>query len=184
MTDAKINFPFPLCKLTLIDGCPNPQSLKKLFSEVYDNAFAVESQAGGGQFGHLGAIMPAAQYIALDGTIAYVTPPDPGIQAPAPAAATAMQITQANCLYDSNVTHFEMHNNVCLQLKCMILAAVGDKYVSTLQHPLLCYAQVTVEVLLQHLTDTYSEITQEVLENNHSKISIDNRKDNVGYLRW
>jgi hypothetical protein len=121
MTDAKINFPFPHRKLTLIDGHPNPQSHKKLFSEVYDNAFAVTSQAGGGQFGHLGTVMPAAQYIALDGTIAYVTPPDPGIQAPAPAAATAVQITQANCLYDSNVTRFEMHNNVCLELKCMIL---------------------------------------------------------------
>jgi hypothetical protein len=123
MTDAKINFPFPHCKLTLIDGHPNPQSLKKLFSEVYDNAFAVKSQAAGGQFGHLGTIMPAAQYITLDGTIVYVTPPDPGIQAPAPAAATAVQITQANCLYDSAVTHFEMHNNVCLKLKCMISAA-------------------------------------------------------------
>jgi hypothetical protein len=64
-----------------------------------------------------------------------------------------------------------MHNNVCLELKCMILAAVGNKYVSTLQHPLLCYTQVTVEALLQHLTDTYSEITQEVFENNRSKIS-------------
>jgi hypothetical protein len=171
MTDAKINFPFPHHELTLIDGHPSPQSLKKLFSEVYDNAFAVKSQAGGGQFGHLGAVMPATQYIALDGTIAYATPPDPGIQAPAPAAATAMQITQANCLYDSNVTRFEMHNNVCPELKCMILAAIGDKYVSTLQHPLLRYAQVTVEALLQHLTDTYSEITQEVLENNRSKMS-------------
>jgi hypothetical protein len=178
MTDAKINFPFPHRELTLIDGHPSPQSLKKLFSEVYDNAFAVKSQAGGGQFGHLGAVMPATQYIALDGTIAYATPPDPGIQAPAPAAATAMQITQANRLYDSNVTHFETHNNVCLELKCMILAAVGDKYVSTLQHPLLRYAQVTVEALLQHLTDTCSEITQEVLENNRSKMSAAWNPDN------
>jgi hypothetical protein len=171
MTDAKINFPFPHRKLTLIDGRPNPQSLKKLFSKVYNKAFAVKSQAGGGQFGHLGVVMPATQYIALDGTIAYVTPPDPGIQDPAPAAATAVQITQANHLYDSTVTHFEMHNNVCLELKRMILAAVGDKYVSTLQHPLLCYAQVTVEALLQHLIVTYSKITQEVLENNRSTIS-------------
>jgi hypothetical protein len=165
MTDTKINFPFPHRELTLINGHPN------LFSEVYDNTFAVKSQAGGGQFGHLGAVMPAVQYIALDGTIAYITPPDPGIQVPAPAAATAVQITQANHLYDSNMTRFEMHNNVCLELKCMILATIGDKYVSTLQHPLLHYAQVIVEALLQHLTDTYSEITQEVLENNHSKIS-------------
>jgi hypothetical protein len=89
-----------------------------------------------------------------------------------------VQITQANHLYDSNVTRFEMHNNVCLKLKRMILAAVGDKYVSTLQHPLLRYAQVTVEALLQHLTDTYSEITQEVLENNRSKISAEWNPDN------
>jgi hypothetical protein len=107
MTDAKINFPFPHRELTLIDGHPNPQSLKKLFSEVYDNAFTVKSQAGGGQFGHLGAVAHACHaihtnkniikalhyifwqeyklgrlYIALDGTIAYVTPPDPSIQPP------------------------------------------------------------------------------------------------------
>jgi hypothetical protein len=60
----------------------------------------------------------------------------------------------------------------------MILAAVGDKYVSTLQHPLLGYTQVVVEALLQHLTDTYSKITQEVLENNRSKISAEWNPEN------
>lgn len=47
---------------------------------------------------------------------------------------------------------------------------MDDRYVSTLQHHRLCYAQVTVKALLAHLNNTYSEITPEVLEQNHSNI--------------
>lgn len=50
------------------------------------------------------------------------------------------------------------------------MATTDDRYVSTLQHHRLCYAQVTVKALLAHLNNTYSEITPEVLEQNHSNI--------------
>ena len=47
-------------------------------SEVYANAGAVPSPLGGGIYGHLGAIMPAAAYGALPGAIAWVAPAHPG----------------------------------------------------------------------------------------------------------
>jgi hypothetical protein len=55
-------------------------------------------------------------------------------------------------------------------LKQLILAALDDHYVSTLQHHCLRFAQVTIEALLAHLNNTYSEITPEVLEQNRSNI--------------
>jgi hypothetical protein len=109
----KSSFPFPHLELTLIKGCPTPQSLKKLCSEVYDNAMAVPFKAGGSQYCHLGAIMPAAQYQALHGAVAYVAPANPGIQAPTPANATAIQISQANCQHDKALEWLKKHHNIC-----------------------------------------------------------------------
>jgi hypothetical protein len=72
MTNSKITFVFPHPELTLIEGCPTPLSLTRIFSEVYDNAMSVPSNMGSG--GHLGAIMPAAKYLALLDAIAYNYP--------------------------------------------------------------------------------------------------------------
>ena len=131
---------------------------------------SVPSDTGGGLYGHLGAVMPAAKYLALPGAVAYNVPIHPGEQAPTAANATAIQISQANQAYDKALERFTTHNNVVVALKQLILAAVDDRYVSTLQHHRLRYAQVTVEALLAHLNNTYSEITPEVLEQNRSNI--------------
>jgi hypothetical protein len=170
MTD-KASFLFPHLELTLIKGCPTPQSLKKLCSEVYDNTMAVPSEAGGGQYGHLGTIMPAAQYQALHRAIAYVAPTNPGIQAPTPANATAIQISQANRQHDKALEQFTKHHNVCAKLKHLILAAIDDCYILALQEEVVSYAHVSVHALLIHLNMTYSTIDQEVLEMNHNNIS-------------
>jgi len=150
--------------LTLIDGLPTIITLTKLRSEVYENAMAVPSEAGGGLYGHLGAVMPAAEYIALQGAVAYVVAAHPGIQAPVAAQATAIQITQANRQHDKAVERFALHNSVEVALKQQILAAVDDRYVSTLQDNVLRYARVTSRELIKHLVENYSAITSEVLE--------------------
>ena len=133
---------------------------------------AVPSEAGrGSQYGHLGAVMPAAQYQALHGAVAYVAPANPGIQAPTAANATAIQISQANCQHDKALEQFTKHHDTCAKLKCLILAAVEDCYISALQEEVLGYAQVSVDALLMHLNMMYSTINQEVLEVNHNNIS-------------
>jgi hypothetical protein len=171
MTD-KSSFPFPHhLELTLIEGCPTPQSLKKLCSEVYDNAMDVPSEAGDGQYGHLGAVMPAAQHQALHGAVAYVAPANLGIQAPTPANATAIQISQANRQHDKALERFSKHHDICAELKRLILAAIDDCYISALQEEVLGYAQVSVDALLMHLNMTYSTINQEVLEMNRNNVS-------------
>ena len=87
--------------------------------------------------------------IALQGAVAYVAPANPGVQAPAPANATAIQITQANRQHDKALERFTKHHDVCAELKHLILAAVDDCYISALQEVVLSYAQVSVELSLR-----------------------------------
>jgi hypothetical protein len=172
----------PHLELTLIEGHPTPQSLKKLCSKVYDNAMTVPSKAGGGQYGHLGAMMPAAQYQALHGTTAYVAPPNPGVQAPTPANSTVIQISQANRQHDKALEWFTKHHDVCAKLKHLILTAVADCYILALQEVVLGYAQVSVNALIMHLNMMYSTLDQEVLETNCNNSKMRFRQEDITIL--
>ena len=172
MTDAKTSsFTFPHVELIPIDGRPTPLTLATLLRQVHENATSVPSESGGGQYGHLGTVMPAAQYDILPGAVAYDAPAHPGIQAAPAANATAIQITQANRQHDKAEARFKLHHEVVVCLKQQILAAVDDQYVSALQDNLLLYARVSPMEILQHLLDTYSTVTEEVLEKNRDAIA-------------
>ena len=89
----KSTFPFPHATgVTTITGRPDPLSLGILQGELYANAMSIPTELGGGLYGHLALIMPTAEYASLDGAVAYVTPAHPGVQADAPANATAIMM--------------------------------------------------------------------------------------------
>jgi hypothetical protein len=104
---------------------------------------SIPSDTGGGLYGHPGAVMPATKYLALPGTVAYNIPIHPSEQAPTAANATTILISQANRAYDKALEPFTTHNNVVVVLKQLILAAVDNRYVLTLKHHRLRYAQVS-----------------------------------------
>ena len=93
-------FPFPHATLTPILGRPDPLSLGIIQGELYANAISVPTELGGGMYGHLALVMPVPEYIAMDGAILYTIPGHPGVQADAPAGATAVQITRRHCRAD------------------------------------------------------------------------------------
>jgi hypothetical protein len=170
---SNTTFSFPHTTVTPITGRPNPLSLSILQGELYANAISIPTELGGGAYGHLALVMPDAEYIAMAGALAYVAPAHPGAQADAPAGATAVQITQLNRQHDKAIERFMLHTNVSNALKQQILEAVEDMFVSVLRHQHLRYSQVTPLQLLQHLSDTYNIITEETLEDNRSRLSID-----------
>jgi hypothetical protein len=53
--------------LTALDphSTPTPQVVRQLRKEVYANAQAVDTSLGGGQFGHLGLVMPDDEYATV-----------------------------------------------------------------------------------------------------------------------
>ncbi len=69
-----LTFPHP--KLTPIVSTPNNTALKHLTKELYANARAIPSTRGGGGHGHLGLIMPAAEYLVVTG-VAFQLPAHP-----------------------------------------------------------------------------------------------------------
>jgi hypothetical protein len=69
-------FKVPFDPLTPLDPNEEPSlaAIHKLIAEVYANAGAVRTDLGGGQQGHLGLVMPEAEYLALPGTEPYAFP--------------------------------------------------------------------------------------------------------------
>ena len=64
--------------LDKIFGEPDAKSLQKLFKQLRRNARSVNSDLGGGQYGHLFMILSQADWDALPGTTPIVPPADPG----------------------------------------------------------------------------------------------------------
>ena len=119
----------------------------------------------------LSSCLRAAEYASLDGAVAYVTPGHPGVQADAPANATAIMITQLNQQHDKALERHVLNANVANALKQQLLDAVDGMFVSVLRHQRLCYSQVPPNRILQHLLDTYNIITEETLEDNRGRLS-------------
>jgi hypothetical protein len=132
---------------------------------------SIPTELGGGLYGHLALIMPTAEYASLDGAVAYVTPAHPGVQADAPATATAVMITQLNRQHDKALERHTLHANVANALKQQLLDSIDDVFVSILRHQRLRYSQVPPNRILQHLLDTYNIITEETLEDNRGRLS-------------
>jgi len=167
----KTTFPFPHATVTPIIGRPDPLSLGILQGELYANAISVPTELGGGSYGHLALVMPAAEYVTMDGAIAYIAPAHPGVQADVPINATAVQITQLNRQHDKALDRHMLHANVSNALKQQLLEAVDDMFVSILRHQRLRYSQVAPQQLLQHLINTYNIVTEETLEDNRNRLS-------------
>ena len=94
MSSIKTIFTFPLPELTKMQGKPTNSSIKLLKKELYANARAINSEHGGGAHGHLGLVLPAAQYTLLTGGTFFLLPAHPGPTVVHAPHATAAQITE------------------------------------------------------------------------------------------
>ena len=127
-------------------------------------------ELGGGFYGHLALIMPAANYITMDGAIDYVAPMHPGVQADAAANATVVRITQQNRQHDKALERHMLHTNVS---NAQATAVRGRR-----QHVCLLptsstsseFTSLTAPAPLQHLVDTYNIVIEETLEVNRSRL--------------
>ena len=65
-------------ELSKIVDEPNASNLITIRNQVKDNAMSVHTILGGGQHGHLGLVLNAAQYAAIPGTQPYEKSQHPG----------------------------------------------------------------------------------------------------------
>ncbi|CAB9517303.1 hypothetical protein SEMRO_847_G210280.1 [Seminavis robusta] len=149
-----------------MDDKPNYNTLKVLHQEINANAMAISSTLGGGHYGHLALVLPAATFIALPDAIAWVNPAHPGPNPVHAGTATAAQITETNRLFAAHELRFLFYKETQNALKKQLLEAVPDTFTKILKHEMYGYAQVTVLAILTHLDTTYGTVHADDLEDN------------------
>jgi hypothetical protein len=133
-TTAASGFNYSHRVLTPITDTPGYSSLQKLQKELYANAQAMHSNAGGGKHGHLALAMPDIDYLALDGQEVFIIPQHPGNLPVHAVGATGPQITETNMQYDANLAAYMCCKEVEAALWEQILTAVNNTFLVALEH--------------------------------------------------
>lgn len=153
---------------------PTFTSLLKIHQELNANAMAISSNRGGGHYGHLALVLPAAAFNALPNTVAWVDPVHPGDQPVIPAGPpnpTAAQITEINRQYKADLAQFQLFGAAKSLLRSQLLASVPDTYTKILKNTQLGYANATALALLNHLDTTYGTVTPDDLTANTNNMN-------------
>jgi hypothetical protein len=131
------------------EATPTAWTVRILRDEAYANLQSVESTLGGGDHGHLGMIMPDAEYIliATNGT-PYVFPAEPVVPI---YAGTAANRDQQRENYRAAMKKFEEAKKLQNKIKKLIIQAVPDVYLATLRQPRGRYATTHPRDMLLHI---------------------------------
>ena len=125
----------------------------------------VRSDKAGGLTGHMGLIMPAAEFALLPGfTVPFPKEVHPGAvnYTTAPAATTIVQQQDRRYEHQNKLHVFEMEQMIETKIKKHIMSCFDEDIYVELKHHRLGYSNVTVEALVQHLYDEYGEKTEEL----------------------
>jgi len=137
---------FPHAELMPIIGTPHNTSLKLLTKEIYANACAIPSTCGGSGHGHLGLIMPVAEYVIVAG-IAFQLPMHPG-PVPTHAAGANAATHQENIhLFNATITELSIAMTVQEEIKKQLLITVNHLYLAALDDDTFGFADVTVAAM-------------------------------------
>jgi hypothetical protein len=168
MTESTSASPLALASLTKIIGKPDAITLRQTRRELFTNARATPTPLGGGNLGYLGAIMTAAEYALLPGTVPFDAPLHPGPHPGHAQAATQSVITETNRAYKADCEASTKYIEVTEALKLQLLAAVDKPFVSALSDDDLGYALVSCADVLAHLHATYGTITSDQMSANRA----------------
>ena len=136
---------------------PTPRAVRILRTEVYANLHSVSSNLGGGGHGHLGMMMPAAEYTVISiGNAAYIPPAGPP-QIPA-FNGTAANVAMQQETYRRELQEWQEYLELRAQIKALILKAVPKSYTDPLASQQLGHANTTPTALMTYLMTKYGAI--------------------------
>ena len=150
------HFEYP--ELTRIHGEPTTQNLITLQREIRANALTVHTVLGGGHYGHLGLVCPAATYNTIPNTQPYQRPVAPGPLEPV-QGATQFQIQQPRETHAEATRLFREVLAVERTLIQQIVAAVDAKFLKALRDPVTNKITRTIPEILSHLFNAYGHVT-------------------------
>jgi hypothetical protein len=162
------SFPHPV--LPTFQGEPDYQTIHATRRFLQANTRSIDTHLGGGTLGHLGFVISDAYYAMIAPSTAYeptiwITPQSPG-QAPAATDGTAAQISATHHNWEEDVQTYRTCTSVQHALKKQIISVFEPMYFDILNNNMVGYANISAINMLDHLFETYSNITAVDLEIN------------------
>jgi hypothetical protein len=159
--DVMASFPHPL--LPTVHGEPDYQTIHATRKFLQANLRAIDTHLGGGTLGHLGLIISDASYAMISPTTnneptCWVTPPVPGRE-PAAMDGTAAQISAAHHLWEEDIQTYRICTSVQHALKKQIISVFEPMYLDILNDNMVGYANISARDMVDHLFETYMNIT-------------------------
>jgi hypothetical protein len=166
--DVMASFPHPV--LPTVQGEPDYQTIHVTRKFLQANSRAIDTRLGGGTLGHLGLIMSDTSYAMIapttdDEPTLCVIPNAPG-RAPAATDGTAAQISAARHMWEEDVQTYRTCTSVQQALKNQIISVFEPMYLDILNDNMVGYAKISARGMLDHLFETYGNITAADLEIN------------------
>jgi hypothetical protein len=170
--DVMERFPHPV--LPTVQGDPDYQTIHATRKFLQANSRAIDTHLVGGTLGHLGLIISDASYAMIApatdaGPTLWTTPQAPGRapgRAPANTDGTAAQISAARHIWEEDVQTYRTCTSVQQELKKQIISVFEPMYLEILNDNMVGYANISARDILDHLFETYGNITAVDLEIN------------------
>jgi hypothetical protein len=166
--DVMATFPHPV--LPTVQGEPDYQTIHATRRLLQENSRAINTHLGGGTLGHLGLIILDAYYAMIapatsDEPTLWITPQAPG-RAPAATDGSAAQIRAARHNLEEDIQTYRTCTSVQEALKKQIISVFEPMYLDILDDNMVGCANISARDMLDHLFETYGNITAVDLEIN------------------
>jgi hypothetical protein len=166
--DVMASFPRPV--LPTVQGEPDYQIIHATRKFLQANSRAIDTHLGGGTLGHLGLIISDTSYAMIApatdaGPKLWTSPQSPG-RAPSNTDGTAAQINAARHIWEEDVQTYRACTSLQQALKKKIISVFEPMYLDILNDNMVGFANISAIHMLDHLFETYGNITEVDLEIN------------------
>jgi hypothetical protein len=175
--DVMVSFSHPV--LPTVQGEPDYQTIHATIKFLQANLRAIDTHLGGGTLGHLGLIISEASYAmisqAADASPALWKKPQAPGRAPSKTDGTVAQISAARHIWEEGIQTYRACTSVQQALEKHIISVFQPMYLDILNDNMVGYANISARDMLDHLFETYSNITVVDLEINfeHTRRTLD-----------
>jgi hypothetical protein len=156
--------------LPAVQGEPDYQTIHAARKFLQANSREIDTHLGDGTLGHLGLIIYDASYAMISPTkdacpTLWTTPQAPR-RAPANTDGTSAQISAARHIWKADVQTYRTCTSVQQALKKQMISVFEPMYLDILNDNMVGYANISARDMLDHLFETYDNITAVDLEIN------------------
>lgn len=163
----KNGFPYPT--IARFPGRPDFDAISAVHTKLKANAASVHSNLGGGTHGLLGLALKPGNYTVLTGHV-FEVPINPGPTANLQPGLTGSQISEQVREYEACLEIWRSYNMTEQALKQQLITAFDDIYLTSISNRHTGFSSITLLRMLQHLYDTYGDLTPTELEDNDTRM--------------